>query len=118
MLILVLGPMTAFVGPLIRAKRAGRGDFGLLATRYAEDFSRKWIQSPSPPEEPLLGTADLQSLADLANADKVVDEMRPVPFTRNTLLAVALAFLLPILPLALTVLPMNAMLRQLMKVLL
>jgi hypothetical protein len=60
----------------------------------------------SPPDEQLLGTADLQSLADLGNSFEVIRNMRPVPFAmyQAVLLAAAAAPMLPLLP---TVFPLD-----------
>jgi len=44
-------------------------------------FWRKWLRGGAPPDELVLGTADLQSLADLGNSFEVVRNMRAVPVT-------------------------------------
>jgi len=114
--VLILGPMTAFTVPLVRAKRQGKGEYGLLAARYVGGFSDKWIHPAAPAKEPLLGTSDIQSLADLANGSAVVAGMKPVPFGKETIVKIGVAFLLPVAPLVLTVLPLKAILLQLVKV--
>jgi len=45
------------------------------------EFDRKWLRGGAAADEPLLGSADIQSLADLGNSDAVVKEMRLVPFS-------------------------------------
>jgi hypothetical protein len=48
-----------------------------------------------------LGTADIQSLADLSNSVSIVRDMRLVPVSPSLLMYVAAAALLPLLPLVL-----------------
>jgi hypothetical protein len=53
-------------------------------------------------DEPLLGSADIQSLADLHNAYQVVERIPILPFRLRTLLLPTLTVLLPLAPLLLT----------------
>ena len=77
--------------------------YGQLAQDYVEDFERKWIVHDPPPKEDLLGAADIQSLADLANSYSVVSSMRTVPFGLDDITRLAAATAVPFLPLLLTV---------------
>ena len=86
LLFAVLGPMLTFASKLAAAKRAGLRDYGSLAQRYVREFDVKWIRGGAPSGEPLVGTADIQSLADLGNSFEVVVGMRWVPFTGQTIL--------------------------------
>lgn len=49
----------------------------------------------------MLGTPDIQSLADLANSAGTVRSMRVVPASRNILMHFAVGLALPMLPLLL-----------------
>jgi hypothetical protein len=53
----------------------GKNAYGNLSQRYANGFEQKWI-SGAMQEEQLLGTADIQSPADLRNGYDVVRTMR------------------------------------------
>ena len=64
------------------------------------------------PEEPLLGTPDLQSLADLNNSIGVVRAMRWVPATPQLLVTLAAPALVPLLPLLLLKYPMADLARK------
>jgi hypothetical protein len=103
---LVLAPLLIFAPTLLQVKQRGQLNYGALASTYTQAFHAKWIKG-SPTKEELLGTADLQSLADLGNSFEVIDNMRIVPFSRNDALLLALAAVLPMLPLLLFVLPLN-----------
>jgi hypothetical protein len=52
----------------LRAKRHGLLEYARLGSEYTGDFDRKWLREARPAEETLLGTADIQSLADLSNS--------------------------------------------------
>jgi hypothetical protein len=96
----VLAPLLVFVVPLSRAKRAGLREYGHLSKRYVDEFETKWLRGVASDSEPLVGSADIQSLADMANSFEVLRSMRVVPITRDTLLQLVVASLLPVAPLA------------------
>jgi hypothetical protein len=78
-IVLFLGPPCFFAFELMECRERGLRDYTVLAARYVEDFERKWLGEASHAEEPLLGTPDLQSLADLGNSVGVVRNMRLAP---------------------------------------
>src|SRR4029453_3528141 len=104
--LLVLAPLLLFAPKLLQVKQRGLLQYGALASPYTQRVGGKWSRS-APDKEELLGTADLQSLADLGNSFEVIEKMRIVPFSRNDALLLALAAVLPMLPLLLFVLPLN-----------
>ena len=114
-MMLFMGPYTVFTPLLIRTKRHGLRVYGGLAHRYVEQFRHKWIEGRPADSEPLIGSADIQSLADMGNSFQVVRGMRLVPFAWMTLAQLALFFLAPILPLTLTVVPLESLLDRLIK---
>lgn len=109
-------PLVVFTPSLARAKRQGLGDYGRLASRYVMEFEEKWLRDGAG-DEPILGSADLQSLADLGNSYTVVQEMRPVPFGLKDLTRLAASAAVPLLPLTLTVLSLEELVTRLVKVL-
>jgi hypothetical protein len=111
---LVFGPLLLFSVQLARAKRTGLREYGMLAERYVRDFDAKWLRGGAPAEEPLVGSADIQSLADLGNSFEVVRGMRFAPITRDAILQLAVATLLPVAPLLLTVMPLEELIRRLL----
>jgi hypothetical protein len=56
-----------------------RTKYGTLANKYVTEFDEKWMGDEKTDEQ-LLGTADIQSLADLGNSYAGVRDMRIVPF--------------------------------------
>src|ERR1700752_1460133 len=106
-LLLFLGPFLLFSAQLAQARRQGERDYGPLAARYAREFDQKWVHTDKPPQEPLLGSADIQSLADTGNAYFYVNQMRFTPITKQAVIQLAGATLAPIAPLALTMMPIG-----------
>ena len=113
-----LGPMLVFSSKLAAAKRAGLREYGTLAQHYVREFSGKWLRGGAPADEPLVGTPDIQSLADMGNSFDVVRGMRLVPFTGQTVVQLAVATLLPVLPLTLTMISLEELLGRLLKIVL
>jgi hypothetical protein len=65
-----------------------------------------------------VGSADIQSLADLGNSYEIIREMRMVPFTRDTVVQLAVITLLPVTPLLLTMVSLEELLKKLLQILL
>jgi hypothetical protein len=118
LLTLVFGPLLVFTPRLAEAKRTGLREYGTLAERYIRDFDDKWLRGGAPADEKLVGSADLQSLADLGSSYEVVRTMRAVPVTKEALFQLAAATLLPVVPLALTMMSLEDLLRKLFGILL
>ena len=117
LLCVVLGPLLVFAPQLARAKRQGLREYGTLAARYVREFDAKWLRGGAPPDEPLVGSADIQSLADLAGGYEVVRNMHLVPIKRDDVLRLVVATLAPIVPLALTMMSLEELLETLFGVL-
>ena len=116
LLVIVLGPLLLFTPHLGLARQVGLREYGTLAQRYVREFDDKWLRGGAPADEALMGSADIQSLADLGNSFEVVRSMRTVPFTRDTVLQLAVITLLPVVPLLLTMISLEELLKGLLKV--
>lgn len=115
-IIATLIPLTVFAPRLAEAKRAGRGDAGRLASRYTRKFEEKWFRGGASSDEELLGSADIQSLADLGNSMAVVQEMRLVPFGWRDVTRLVTITAVPFLPLLLTIFSLEDFATYLIKV--
>jgi hypothetical protein len=113
LLCVLLGPLLVFAPQLAATKRKGLREYGTLAERYVREFDAKWLHGGAPAEEPFVGSADIQSLADLANSYEVVRTMSIAPVTKQAVLRLAAATLLPIAPLLLTMMPLEELLKKL-----
>ncbi len=114
LLIIVLGPLLAFSLRLMRAKRNGLREYGILASRYVSEFDLKWVRGGATDAEPLIGSGDIQSLADLANSFQVIRDIRPYPFSRDTVVQLVVMTLIPVLPLVLTMIPLEELITKLL----
>jgi len=118
LLLMVLGPLLLFAPRLAATRRVGLREYGTLAQRYVLEFDDKWLRGGRPAGEPLVGSADIQSLADLGNSFQTVQSMRPVPVTKEALIQLAVITLLPVAPLVLTMVPLSELLKRLLHVVL
>ncbi len=112
---LVAGPLLSFTPLLIWFRQRGVTDYGNLAMRYARDFDQKWLRGAAPDE--VLGSGDIQSLADLGNSYATLKQMRPVLFSAPMLLVLAVATLAPTAPLLLTMFSAEELLLHALKML-
>jgi hypothetical protein len=121
LLLVSLGPLTAFSPQLISARLRGLKNYGKLATVYCADFDEKWIRKGvrkgEVKAEEILGTADIQSLADLANTYGIVHEMRVVPFALRDVGWLAVTAAIPTLPLILTIVSFDEIISGVLKIL-
>jgi hypothetical protein len=115
---IVLTPLFIFWQKLFETKIRGLYQYGTLATEYTSTFHHKWVVGQRIPDEALLGTADIQSLADLGNSYSFVEKMRALPIRSRTVLYLIFASLIPMAPLLLTMMPLEEILKMLVKVVL
>lgn len=113
-LMLVLTPLLAFTRQLLNARRIGLFDYGSLANEYAAKFHAKWIVDKRGDEQ-LLGTSDIQSLADLSNMYAVVREINFCLIDKTNVMIVAAVALVPFVPLLLTVYPFDELVKNVLK---
>jgi hypothetical protein len=114
----VLIPMLFFVPGLVTARRDGLRRYGALGATYVREFENKWLGASVPTNEALVGSADVQSLADMAGSSDVVREMRPVPFDVRVLVQLVVISAAPFLPLVLTVIPLAELLQRVVEMVL
>lgn len=117
LLAIVLGPLLVFAPQLAQAKRTGLREYGTVAERLVRQFDTKWVRGGAPADELLVGNNDISSLGDLGNCYEAVRSMRIVPLTRDTIVQLAAATLVPFLPLMLTMMPLEELLKRLFGIL-
>lgn len=113
--VLMVVPLGFFTVQLNQAGRTAKREFGALASRYVDDFRQKWVQGGVRGEEPLLGTADIQSLADLGNSYATVKDTRLLPMSKQDLFRLVGIIVLPFLPLVLTMFSVDEVIKRLFK---
>jgi hypothetical protein len=110
---LALGPLLVFAPQLLQAKLKGNREYGTLAQRYVREFDAKWMRGGAPADEPLMGSSDLQSLADMGGSFERVQTMSVLLVTKGAVIQLAIATLAPLAPLALTMMPLEDLLKKL-----
>jgi hypothetical protein len=114
--VMILGPLFLFTPQMATARRKGSADYGLLASRYVESFQHRWVGDAPIQGEELLGTRDIQSLADLVTSYHLVRDMRVVPFGLDDITHLAAVTASPFLPLLLTVWSPEELIMRIIKV--
>ncbi|MGJ0507062.1 MAG: hypothetical protein ACR652_07985 [Methylocystis sp.] len=112
--LLFIAPVCVFAFKLRACQEKGLRDYTELSSRYVDAFERKWIRKEGP-QEPLLGTADLQSLADLANSVTVVRKMRLAPVSARLIAIIGVAAVAPMSLLLLFDYPLTKLIERFLK---
>ena len=105
--LMFLGPLLIFVPILARTRLAWMSAYSLLVMQYNRAFHAKWITRDASADEPLLGSSDIQSLADLGHSFEYIRGMRVVPFSLRVAVQMAVMTSLPCIPLLLLVMPIG-----------
>jgi hypothetical protein len=111
----ILGPLLMFTPKMAALKRKGLADYGQVAQDYVNSFEEKWVLN-TPPSEEVLGSGDIQSLADLNSSYEIVSDMRAVPFGLEDIFRLAAATAAPLVPLLLTIFPLEELIMRLVKI--
>ncbi len=118
LMLAVLLPTVFFLIQMAMAKWRGLREQDLLASRYVNDFRQKWLVERRTDDTELLGSADIQSLADLGNSYEVIRQMKLLPMDMRVVLRLAIILALPLLPLLLTMFPLEEIVSRLIKIVL
>jgi len=108
--LLACGPLLVFCPHLFRAQRQALLVYNPFALSYVVRFHRKWIERRTTEE--VLGTPDLQSMADLDGSFQIIQETGMFVFSLRKLSELWIAGILPMLPLVVTMVPVDAMLKR------
>jgi hypothetical protein len=93
----------------------GSVNYRHLAKRHLDEFEAKWLRGGAAEGELLVGNPDVSSLTDMASSFDVLREMRVIPITRDLIVQLVLMTLLPIAPLLLTMISVEELLAQFVK---
>jgi hypothetical protein len=114
--LVIFCPLLMFTRRLERARRKGSTEYGLLATRYLEQFEEKWITGGPSETSALLGSADVQSLSDMETVYSRVRQMRLVPFSTSDITRLAATTAAPLVPLLFTMFSVADVMKLLIKI--
>lgn len=116
--LLFLSPLLFFTKKLAAVKLKGILQYGVVAHKYVHAFDDRWVKGINPDNEKLLGTGDIQSLADLFNSFQIVEKMRTIPFDMRQFVAIIIIIAVPFFPLITFVIPPKEILQSLIKLVL
>ena len=93
----------------------GLRDYAKLGNWYTREFDQKWLRHEEPPADSLLGSADIQSLADLGSSYDLVRQMTLAPITKGLAAQLAVLAALPLIPVVVYATPTAAIVNAIMK---
>jgi len=115
MLLFFLGPLFMFAPSLLRTRRNGLHEYSTLGCKLGRLYDQKWAKGMTAGGESILSTHEHASLANYSRDYQLVDRMRVFPFDPRTAVGLALAGLIPMVPLLATVIPMEQIFKLLLK---
>jgi hypothetical protein len=116
-LLLFLAPLVLWYAPLRTCKRNALLDYGTLVGEHGRLVRRRWILRQPVADAALLGAPEIGPVADTITLYEAVRKMRIVPIGRSSLLMIALAAGLPMLPVLAIEIPIRELLKGLLKAL-
>ena len=116
-LLVFLSPLLLWFGPLNAAKRRALLDYGALVGEHGRLVRGRWILRQPHQDDALLAAPEIGPVADTVTLYEAVKKMRPVPIGRSSILMIALAAALPLLPVLAIEIPIKELLTGLLKTL-
>jgi hypothetical protein len=117
LLIVLLAPLLPFTGTLGRHRWGGLYEYGALVGRHGRSVRTKWILGAGEVDSTLLDAAELGPVIDTISMYDCVRGMRPTVIGKRSLIVIALAVLLPMLPVVAMEIPLKEVLLKLLGVL-
>lgn len=118
LLILFAGPLVIFLKKLRETERRGYLEYGALARAVGTQFEAKWLRLDAEVAEKSLEAPDFSATTDLYSITANVYALRTVPFTLRDLIGpIGISAMLPFIPLLLLAMPLDVILRGLVKLL-
>jgi hypothetical protein len=105
---LFVAPLLAFTPILVSAWRRGEFEYGTLAQRVGDAFEQKWLGGGRKVDHDALERPDFSAAADLFQVVSNVHALRFVPVDLKDLITLAVAMLLPFVPVVLLAMPADA----------
>ncbi len=112
---IALVPLLAFAPRLRALRRASLAGYGALLAEYGRRVERRWLRREVVADEDgLLSAPELGPVADTVALYQAVASMRAAPIGRGSLVPVALAAVVPLIPVFATQIPLRQILTKLL----
>ncbi|BFU96495.1 MAG: conserved membrane protein of unknown function [Nitrospira sp.] len=118
MLILVVGPLLTFMRPLYKAKEEAMLQYGALSSRLIHIVEGKWVRATPMREDLESSMPDFRAVTHLGQSVTAVRNMSILPLQKDDVLKLIVMALLPLLPVAVTQIPMGEVFSLLVKLVL
>jgi len=100
--IILYSPLLVFIPNLLNAKRDGIIRFGNLIRKHNLNYFNKWVGEGIVNDEPILGTMDNSSLADINGSYAPIEEIKIFPIDFRMIVVSFIMNVLPYIPLVFT----------------
>ena len=110
-IVLFVGPLCVFVYKLQRQKIAGIFSYGALAENVGRQFEQKWLVNYDKHADEALGASDFSATTDLYQVVANVHDMKVLPFDLFGIVSLAVATLIPFIPVVIMMMPLKEILR-------
>ena len=114
-LLIFVGPLAIFGSKLAHLYRVGYLEYGSLSHLHAEQFHEKWVRGRQAHLGELLTAPETTRLIDLARSLDRVRRIKLLPIDRLTIIQVAAASAIPMLPVIMTQIPLADLLKLIMR---
>ena len=114
-LLIFVGPLAIFGSKLAHLYRVGYLQYGSLSHLHAEQFHEKWVRGRQAHLSELLTAPETTRLSDLARSFDRVRNTKLLPIDRLTIIQVAAAGAVPMLPVIVTQVPVADLLKLIVR---
>jgi hypothetical protein len=114
-LLIFVGPLAIFASKLAHIYRVGYLQYGSLAHLHAEQFHEKWVHGRQGHLQELLAAPEMETLIHLAESVDRLRRTKLLPIDRLTIIQVAAAGAVPMLPVIMTQIPVADLLKLIMR---
>ena len=111
-----VAPLCVFFKPLMEAKRRGIFEYGALANAVGRQFEQKWLVE-NKGGQGALEAQDFSATIDLYSVVANVEQMHMFPFDTSNIARLAIWCLIPSIPVVLSSFGFEAVMKQLIKML-
>ena len=109
-----VSPLLFFVPKLLPLRRKGILQYSIIGHMQSFAFHDKWVHHGEEHEEEAIAAPEMSTLCDYNSAYKNVEDMHPIPVDKEALTGMAVAILIPALPVILAEIPIQTVLHDLL----
>jgi hypothetical protein len=116
-LVLFLAPLLVFVPRLVALRRQSLLAYGALVGRHGRLVEHRWIRGETVDDRGLLDAPELGPVADTLTLYEAVGRLRAAPIGKQSIVTVAAAAIIPLLPVIAIQVPIKDQLLSMIKIL-